>query len=104
MGILQAEIKQNEWIVYKASEFWDIEYSPGHLRINKGNRNIFVELHVRENNIELRAELFYKGKIIIITPNKIKNSNIKLSSNIISDCHTGIKITDKNVRRNTEKR
>ena len=92
IGILQAEIKENEWIVYKASEMWDISYSPGSLKINKSNRQIFLELRVSESLIELRADLYYDGSILSISPTEIKNTNISLSGNLITDCKTGINI------------
>lgn len=93
-NVLLAEINNNEWFAYKNPELWDISYSPGHLKINLGKGQIFLELKLKDGNIDLRADMYYHGLRVILLPDKtvFGNSNI-ISNSTISDCGGGIFIT-----------
>lgn len=66
-----AQITNNEWCVYDIEDLWDVKYSPGHLIIQKRERKILLELKVKENIVELRADMYFNGKLISIKPDKI---------------------------------
>lgn len=93
-SVLLAEIRDNEWLVYKNPEFWDISYTPGHLKINRGKGNILLELKLSDGNIDLRADMYYQGYKVNLLPDKtvLGDSNV-ISNSTMQDCGGGIYIT-----------
>lgn len=90
---LLAEIKDNEWIAYKNKELWDIQYSPGHLKINREKGNILLEFVINDRILELRAMMFFNGYKVELWPEKtILGQNNIISNSTISDCGKGIVI------------
>lgn len=78
---LLAEIRNNEWIAHRPKQFWDIEYSPGHLKINSEKNKILVEFVKKDNLFELKGVIYYMGKKISIEPSKIVVSDINCKKN-----------------------
>ncbi|WP_164667774.1 HNH endonuclease [Virgibacillus doumboii] len=91
---LLAEIVDNEWFAYKNEELWDMQYSPGRLKINRGMGNISLEFTINEDLVELRGNMYYNGYKIELHPSKtiLGDSNI-MSNCTIADCGKGIVIT-----------
>ncbi|GAB3042141.1 HNH endonuclease signature motif containing protein [Virgibacillus ainsalahensis] len=96
---LLAEIKDNEWIAYKNKELWDIQYSPGHLKINREKGNILMDFQINGDVIMLRAKMFFNGYKIDLQPNKtVFGENNTISNSTISDCGKGIVISTRATR------
>lgn len=88
-NILLAEIIDNEWKAYLDNEFWDIKYSPGHLKINNEKNKILLEFKLNSDQIELRAEMYYNGFKCSFVPNKSMFGSATFMNGIISDCRVG---------------
>lgn len=89
---LLAEIVDNEWKAYLDNEFWDIKYSPGHLKINNEKNKILLQFKLSKDLIEIRAEMFYNGVKCDILPSKSIIGNSTFVGCIISDCGVGVHI------------
>lgn len=90
---LLAEIVNNEWYAYKNKELWDLQYSPGHLKVNRAMGNIALEFSIKGDLVELRGSMFYNGFKIELHPDKtIFGSNNLITNCTISDCGKGIVI------------
>lgn len=89
---LLAEIVDNEWKAYLDNEFWDIQYSPGHLKINNEKNKIFLEFRLKEDYFELRAEMYCNGFKIILQPNKTQLGNLGIKDMGISNCKVGVHV------------
>lgn len=72
---LVALIKNNEWKAYKGAKLWDIEYSPGHLIIRSGKGNIFLELKLVDDYIELKADMYYNNKCVSFGRGSVSTGN-----------------------------
>ena len=80
---LIAQIIRNEWITYDIKELWDVRYSPGQLRINEKRGKIFLELRVKHNTVEIRTDMYFKGKCFSLKPNEtILNGGVNMIKNI----------------------
>lgn len=82
---LIAEIIDNEWNANLNSEIWDIQYSPGHLKIHSGKGNILCELNSKNENIEMQAKMYYKGKLFLLSPTKTIIGGFTMSGGVIRD-------------------
>lgn len=92
--VLLAEINDNEWLAYNNPELWDISYSPGHLKINLDKGQIFLELKLKNGNIDLRADMYYHGFKVNLLPEKtVLGDSSTISNCTMSDCGGGISIT-----------
>lgn len=105
-NVLIAEIIDNEWIVNrKTDKVWDLQWSQGELKINSASRKIHLIFKVNsiKNTVELRANLYYKGVLIKISPDSIeatigkqdaiKNRGVlSIKNTTFESCGTGIGI------------
>ena len=95
-GLLIAQIINNEWFAYLDKDFWDIQYSPGFLKIHNKPRDIALELHTKGDTINIKADLYYQGAVINLDENQMTINNeqciLTLINTTILDCHCGIRI------------
>ncbi|MCP1425452.1 trigger factor [Paenibacillus xylanexedens] len=99
---LIAEIKENEWHAYKNPSIWDIQYSPGHLKINKDSGDVLLDFKVNNytNVVELKAKMKYKDYLINLSPSRLlikKNGNelpmtFVSKYSVFTDCEGAISI------------
>ncbi|WP_353949028.1 HNH endonuclease signature motif containing protein [Sporolactobacillus sp. Y61] len=87
---LLAEIINNEWFAYRSSEFWDVQYSPGHLKINRSAGNILMDFKFHDDIVNLTARMYFNGHIIDLQPNQTVLGNNTISNSVIADCEAGI--------------
>ena len=86
----------NEWIAYLDNEFWDIQYSPGKLKINNERNKIFLEIKIEREIFRLRTELYYKGYKVSFLPKETIVENSRFSECLIEECKIGILLTTQN--------
>ena len=92
-NILLAEIIDNEWIAYLGNEIWDIQYSPGKLKINNERNKIFLEIRIERDFFRLRTELYYKGHKVSFLPKETIVGNFHFKECLVEDCHGGFFLT-----------
>ncbi|SIT00720.1 HNH endonuclease [Salimicrobium salexigens] len=93
-NVLLAEIIDNEWRAFKNPEFWDISYSPGHLKINRNKGDIFLELKLNNGDVDLRGEMYFNGYKINLLPDKtVLGDSSVLSNCTFQDCGAGLHIS-----------
>lgn len=90
---LKAEIKNNEWIAYNSSEFWDIKYSPGNLKILTEKRKIFIEMNVLGEEVELKSTLFYNGKKVNLDNKPMVAGGATIGKIVIKNSQVGIAVS-----------
>ena len=99
---LVAEIIDNEWKTYIDTDVWDIQYSPGHLKINQSQRSILLDLQVNDQAVTISGVIYMKGNALrmlkndlVINTSTVKKavlSNVKLigaNKGIIVDPNNG---------------
>lgn len=96
-NILQAEIKDNEWIAYKDSNFWDVIYTPGKLKIIKKSRQVFLEFNVLDEIIELKSILYYNGKMINLNNKPMKIGSLTIGQYLVKNSNIGISIDENGI-------
>lgn len=87
-GMLEAEIKENEWFAYINDNTWDIKYSGGTLSVKNIDKSISLnlEFNMEKNYISVTGEVYYKNKQIImkddslIIKDTINNSQMLLQN------------------------
>lgn len=84
-GILEAEIKDNEWIVYIADNTWDIKYSGGTLSVRNNNKNISLNLDIdmEKNYIRVTGEIYYHNNQLIMNKDTLVIKNLISNSQMI---------------------
>ncbi|WP_458720450.1 hypothetical protein [Candidatus Nitrosocosmicus sp. R] len=65
-GKLYGAISDNVWFV-NSSELWDIDYKPQHLIIRSGPRRIVLEIEIKNEEVFIRGNIFYKFATIEAT-------------------------------------
>lgn len=95
-NILLAEIIDNEWIAYLDNEFWDIQYSPGKLKINNERNKIFLKIKIEREIFRLRTELYYKGCKVSFLPKETIIENSRFRECCIEGCAIGVLLTTQN--------
>lgn len=87
-------IINNEWFAYLDKDLWDIQYSPGFLKIHNKPRDIALELHTKGDTINIKADLYYQGAVINLDENQMTINNeqciLTLINTTILDCYCGI--------------
>ena len=76
-----AEIIDNEWKTYIPDDMWDIQYSPGHLKINLIKNKIFLELKISGNTVTIKTSQFIFGNEI-----NIKDEIIEINGRVFKGC------------------
>lgn len=69
---LIAAIKDNEWIAFLYKDMWDIQYSPGHLKINLKEKKVFLDLSTKGQVINVKTRLNVLGNKIVATEDKLR--------------------------------
>ncbi len=98
IGMLEAEIKDNEWIVYIDDNTWDIKYSGGTLTIRNNDKNISLNLDInmQENYIRVTGEIYYHNKQFImnketlVIKDLVNNSQMVMSNVLIINSQCAI--------------
>lgn len=95
-GVLIAQIINNEWFAYLDKGLWDIQYSPGNLKIHNKARDIALELNTKGDIVNIKADIYYNGSIFNINEKTLTINNnqckLQLENNTIYDCNIGIYI------------
>lgn len=72
---LIAKIQDNEWKAFIFEDLWDIQYSPGHLKINLKEKRVFLELRVKGHDIIVKTRMYIFWNEIIASEDKLKINN-----------------------------
>lgn len=95
-GLLISHIINNEWYAYLNKDLWDIQYSPGILKIHNKLRDIALELDTKGDVINIKANLYYHCAVIKLDENRMtinkQKCNFTIENTVISDCNIGIHI------------
>lgn len=72
---LIAMIRDNEWIAFLHKDMWDIQYFPGHLKINLESNKVFLDLCTKGKIINVRMRMNVFGNNIVATEEKLVINN-----------------------------
>lgn len=89
---LIAVIRDNEWRTFLYDDMWDIQYSPGHLKINLKKNKIFLELRAKGSEIVVNTYLYVFGNKIEAKESYLKINNCIIENSGFYNCGTGITI------------
>lgn len=95
-NVLLAEVIDNEWVAYLDKEFWDIQYSPGKLKINNGKNKIFLEFKIKDDSFKIRSEIYYNGYKVSFLPSKTIIGGNEFIGNMIMNGEVGVSISTLN--------
>ena len=89
---LIAVIKDNEWKTFFYDDMWDIQYSPGHLKINLKKNKIFLELTAKDSEVIVKTCLYVGGNKIEVSNTCLKINGTTFQNCAVYNANTGISI------------